>query len=154
MRRLQGNLTYLAALADRKVGQVPPCPAYLMPPPLNLGIKMRAPTASDSTEKAPDPDADREEKDRVLTADREERDKLMKELYKKLQAQFPGIDPRREPAFPMSNSGAQQQQHNAQRQGGPGGGQSSNQGSPAPTPQAQRSGHTPTSQVMQMHQQQ
>lgn len=143
MRRLQGNLTYLAALADRKVGQVPPCPAHLMPPPLNLSIKMRSPTAPgpDSNENPSEPDS---EKDRLLTADREERDKLLKELYRKLQAQFPGIDPRREPAYAMPNQG-QQQQHNNQRSGGPGGGgPASTQGSPAANPQAQRSGQTPT----------
>ncbi|KAH8912175.1 hypothetical protein BR93DRAFT_63745 [Coniochaeta sp. PMI_546] len=145
MRRLQGNLTYLAALADRKVGQVPPCPAHLMPPPLNLSIKMRSPTApgADPNENPSAPDPEREEKDRLLTADREERDKLLKELYKKLQAQFPGIDPRREPAFAMPNPGAQQP-HNGQRQAGPGAGPSSNQGSPAPNPQGHRSGQTPT----------
>lgn len=146
MRRLQGNLTYLAALADRKVGQVPLCPAHLMPPPLNLSIKMRSPTASGAapSEKTSEPDPEREEKERLLTADREERDKLMKELYKKLQAQFPGIDPRREPAFAIPNPNAQQP-NNGQRLGGPqSGGPSSNQGSPAPAPQAQRSGQTPT----------
>ncbi|KAB5554645.1 hypothetical protein GE09DRAFT_1121875 [Coniochaeta sp. 2T2.1] len=143
MRRLQGNLTYLAALADRKVGQVPTCPAHLMPPPLNLGIKMRLPTPEDATE----PDPEREEKEKALAADREERDKLMKELYKKLQAQFPGIDPRREPAFAVPGA---QQQPSGQRPGAPGGGSSSNQGSPAPTPQTQRSGQIPTSQAGHM----
>lgn len=146
MRRLQGNLTYLAALADRKVGQVPLCPAHLMPPPLNLNIKMRSPTtsAADSSEKQSEPDPEREEKDRLLTADRQERDKLMKELYKKLQALFPGIDPRREPAYAIANPGVQQQ-NNSQRPGGPqSGGPSPHQGSPAPAPQAQRPGQTPT----------
>jgi len=138
MRRLQGNLTYLAALADRKVGQVPTCPAHLMPPPLNLSIKMRAPAPDDAS----GTDPNKEEMDRALEADREERDQLLKELYKKLQAQFPGIDPRREPAFVVP--GAQQPQ-NGQRPVGVS--STSNQGSPAPTPQAQRPGQTPNSQA-------
>lgn len=107
---------------------------------------MKAPSASDSSEKPSDPDPEQEEKDSLLTADREERDKFIRELYKKLQAQFPGIDPRREPAYPMPNPG-QQQLHNGQRPGGPNGGPngnpSSTQGSPGATPQAQRSGQTP-----------
>jgi hypothetical protein len=137
MRRLQGNLTFLASLADRKgAAQIPQGPPYLAPPPLNLRIKMRSPTTStapDSSDKQPDPDPGREEEDQQLMADREDRDKLLKELYKKLQAQFPGVDPRKEPAFPHP---AKQQPQNGQRPGVPGTGHSSNQGSPAPTPQA------------------
>ena len=34
----------MAALADRKPEvKVPPCPAYLSAPPLNLALKLRAP---------------------------------------------------------------------------------------------------------------
>lgn len=32
-------------------------------------------------------------------ADREERDKAIKDLYRRLQAVFPGFDPKKEPAF-------------------------------------------------------
>lgn len=67
----------------------------------------------------------------------------MKDLYKKLQALFPGIDPRKEPAYAISNPGAQQP-NNGQRPGGPqSGGPLSNQGSPAPAPAAQRPGQPP-----------
>jgi hypothetical protein len=157
MRRLQGNLTYLAALADRKVGQVPLCPAHLMPPQLNLSVRMRSPRAqgTESSAKSTEPDPEREEKDRLLTADREERDKLLKELYKKLQALFPGIDPRREPAFAIPNpnpNAAAQQAHNGQRQSGPVGGPLSNQGSPVAGAQAQRPGQL-SSQPTPMQQQ-
>lgn len=90
MRRLQGNLSYLAALADRKASiQIPPCPSYLTPPPLNRNLKIKNPPAgSDSNDRKTDP-----------IADREERIKLMTELYTKLQSLFPGVDPKREPAF-------------------------------------------------------
>jgi hypothetical protein len=127
MRRLQGNLTYMAALADRKGGQVPECPAHLMPPPLNLSIKMKASPAmqGESPEKQVDPNVDREE-----------RDKLLKDLYKQLQALFPGIDPRKEPAYqvPPNARGPGQQQINQRPMGG------NPQGSPPPPNQMQRPG--------------
>lgn len=131
MRRLQGNLTYLASLADRKVSQPqPPCPAYLTPPPLNLNIKMRAQTVppADPSENLPEPNEDRKD-----------RNEFLKELYDKLQALFPGFDPKKEPAFPMAANRPQSVQ-NGQRPGGPGAGQNShsNQGSPAPMVQAQQ----------------
>lgn len=86
MRRLQANLAYLAALADRKTVQVPPAPAYLMPPPLNLSLKLRAPKSASDGEVRKDP-----------IADREERDKTLKDMYARLQAMFPGVDPKKEP---------------------------------------------------------
>ncbi|KAK3390218.1 hypothetical protein B0H63DRAFT_108655 [Podospora didyma] len=127
MRRLQTNLAYLAALADRKPSvQVPACPAYLMPPPLNLNLKLRIPpsTSDDPNEKPLDP-----------SSDREERDKVMKDLYKKLQALFPGIDPRKEPppASQMARTAPNQhpnQQGAIRAQNGTGS-QGSSHGSPA-----------------------
>lgn len=88
MRRLQGNLSFLAALADRKGNvHVPPHPAYLAPPPWNLSIKLRKPaTAPPQSDAKLDP-----------IADREERVKYISELYLKLQALFPGVDPKTEP---------------------------------------------------------
>ncbi|KAK0714873.1 hypothetical protein B0H67DRAFT_226551 [Lasiosphaeris hirsuta] len=136
MRRLQANLTYMAALADRKSQQAPPCPAYLMPPPLNLSIRLRVPQSmpDESSEKPPDPNADRGD-----------RDKLLKDLYRRLQALFPGIDPRKEPAtqVPNQRAGAPGQHHPSQgvmkaqpnQNGQMMGGQGSNHGSPAPGPQ-------------------
>ncbi|GKT45629.1 uncharacterized protein ColSpa_05810 [Colletotrichum spaethianum] len=90
MRRLQANLAYLAALADRKGNvQVPPSPAYLSSPPLNMTLKIRNSTPpGDIPENNPDPVADREERSKYLT-----------ELYTKLQALFPNADPKKEPAF-------------------------------------------------------
>ena len=129
MRRLQANLTYLAALADRKTHvSAPACPAYLTPPLLTLSIKMRA--------AAPAPGEAAESSD--PTADRLERDKVIKELYRRLQTLFPGIDPKKEPASQMGGP------RPAGQPPGPGGGKGSNgqmsagpssaHGSPAPGP--------------------
>jgi hypothetical protein len=98
LRRLNANLQFLAALADRK-NKHPPCPAILTPPPLNLTLKVRA--QPDGPDNAPD----QQKFDAV--ADRLERDKHLKELYRKLQALFTGIDPRKEPAY--GNMGQPQQ---------------------------------------------
>ncbi|KAK4125942.1 hypothetical protein N657DRAFT_568312 [Parathielavia appendiculata] len=135
MRRLQANLTYMFALADRKKG-VPPSPAYLTPPPLNLQLKLKLPpsTPDDPMERPEDP-----------IADRVERDQLLKSLYKKLQSLYPGIDPNKEPPA-QPPAGARPSVGNANAAGakglngtepnhlGGGGQQGSNQNSPAPTP--------------------
>ncbi|RTE82843.1 hypothetical protein BHE90_002620 [Fusarium euwallaceae] len=96
MRRLQANLSYMAALADRKPEvKVPPCPAYLSAPPLNLTLKLKAPALGpDGAENKIDP-----------VADREERDKSIKDLYSRLQAAFPTIDPKKEPVYRMNTQG-------------------------------------------------
>ncbi|KAK1752122.1 hypothetical protein QBC47DRAFT_66445 [Echria macrotheca] len=137
MRRLHTNLAYMAALADRKSLQAPPAPGYLMPPPLNLKLKLRVPQtiAEDSSEKPPDPNLDREE-----------RDQMLKDLYKKLQALFPGVDPRKEQPSggPNSRAAATSQQpnmakgQNGQVMGAPG----SNHGSPASAPPAHKTPQT------------
>ncbi|KAF9870329.1 glutamine repeat protein-1 [Colletotrichum karsti] len=90
MRRLQANLAYLAALADRKGNvQVPPSPAYLSSPPLNMALKVRVSTPpGDVPENNPDP-----------MTDRQERSSYLSDLYTKLQALFPNVDPKKEPAF-------------------------------------------------------
>lgn len=90
MRRLQANLAYLAALADRKGSvPVPTSPAYLSSPPLNMTLKVRLqPAPGETPESNPDP-----------VADREERCKYLSELYGKLQRLFPNADPKKEPAY-------------------------------------------------------
>ncbi|KAK7403665.1 hypothetical protein QQX98_010547 [Neonectria punicea] len=92
MRRLQANLSYMAALADRKPEvKAPPCPAYLSAPPLNLSLKLRPLAATpDGSENNIDP-----------VADRDERDRSIKDLYTRLQAVFPGFDPKKEPLYRM-----------------------------------------------------
>lgn len=96
MRRLQANLSYMAALADRKPEvKVPPCPAYLNAPPLNLSAKLRPPEI-EGIENNIDP-----------VADREERNNSIKDLYSRLQAAFPGFDPKKEPVFRANAQGGQ-----------------------------------------------
>ncbi|PFH56212.1 hypothetical protein XA68_16890 [Ophiocordyceps unilateralis] len=87
MRRLQANLSYMATLADRKPEvKVPPCPAYLSAPPLNLALPVRTPDGVDLGDLDP-------------AADRVEREQIIRELYGRLQAAFPGFDPKKEPSF-------------------------------------------------------
>lgn len=110
MRRLQANLSFMAAMADRKPdAKVPPCPAFLSAPPLNLTLRPRAqPSSAEGTDTKVDP-----------STDREQRDKSIKELYARLQAVFPGFDPKKEPPYRMPAAG---------KAGNPLG-----QGSPAPS---------------------
>ncbi|ENH73799.1 hypothetical protein FOC1_g10011118 [Fusarium oxysporum f. sp. cubense race 1] len=98
MRRLQANLSYMAALADRKPEvKVPPCPAYLTAPALTLSLKLRVPAVGpEGADNNIDP-----------VADREERNNSIRDLYSRLQAVFPGIDPKREPAYRMNTQGGQ-----------------------------------------------
>lgn len=106
MRRLQGNLAYLAALADRKGNvHVPAHPAYLSAPSLNLALKTRAQNAGSGTGGS-DNTTD-------VMADREERHRDMVEQYAKLQALFPGVDPNKEPAIQQRPQGQGQQQQGA-----------------------------------------
>ncbi|KAI0482861.1 hypothetical protein GGR56DRAFT_211160 [Xylariaceae sp. FL0804] len=92
MRRISTNLSYLATLADRKSNTAAqPCPAYLKAPPLNTSIKLRQVQGPDSTEVASE------------TTDREETAKYIAELYKKLQALYPGVDPNKEPPNAISS---------------------------------------------------
>ncbi len=103
MRRLQANLSYMATLADRKPdAKAPPCPAYLTAPNLNLSLRLRAqPLVPEGSDTKID-----------SLKDREERDQAMKDLYARLQACYPGIDPTKEPAFRGAGTG--------QKQGNPG----------------------------------
>ncbi|KAI0390967.1 hypothetical protein F5Y17DRAFT_442492 [Xylariaceae sp. FL0594] len=86
MRRLQTNLSYLAALADKErkpAQQSQPHPLYLKAPTLNTNVRLRQ--AQDGSEAKTD------------APDREETAKYLAELYKKLQALFPDVDPNKEP---------------------------------------------------------
>lgn len=103
MRRLQANLSYMATMADRKPEtKLPPCPAYLTAPNLTLSVKLRAqPIVPEGGDFKID-----------SVTDREERDLAIKELYGRLAACYPGIDPSKEPAFRQPGMG--------QKQGNPG----------------------------------
>jgi hypothetical protein len=94
MRRLQTNLSYLAALADKKGAlQAPPCPMYLKPPPLHTKVKLRPMPMQN-------PDgADGKTEAKPEASDREETAKYMTDLYTKLQGLYPDIDSSKEPTY-------------------------------------------------------
>jgi hypothetical protein len=89
MRRLQGNLAYLAQLADKKTsGQAAAHPSYMKPPPLSTKVRTRpmpAPEGSDGKTVEP--------------ASREETAKYFHELYTRLQNLYPGVDYNKEPSL-------------------------------------------------------
>ncbi|KAG7149740.1 hypothetical protein HYQ46_001341 [Verticillium longisporum] len=77
MRRLQGNLSYLATMVDRdrKPATLPPSPALI-----RLELTRRPKSLNPMV-------------------DREQRQKLMVELYTQLQGLYPGVDPKKEPTY-------------------------------------------------------
>ncbi|KAL3421077.1 hypothetical protein PVAG01_07522 [Phlyctema vagabunda] len=88
MRRLQCNLAYLAAIADRShkpSSQIPPHPGIMSAPPTR---KPNSPSTGSPVNA--DVKSDHGEGD-------EERDTTLKELYERLQALFPGVDPKKDP---------------------------------------------------------
>lgn len=91
MRRLQANLAYLAAIADRShkpLNQIPPHPAWMSAPPMpDQAQTTDSPIDSMSTISS------------------------LQESYKKLHALFPGVDPKREP--PMASQGQKAGPHGA-----------------------------------------
>jgi hypothetical protein len=88
MSRLKANLTYMAALADRKPDvKVAESPAYLTPPALNLTLRLRTPAETPDVKFDP--------------AERESRAQSIKDLYSQLQAAFPGVNPKKEPQRPQ-----------------------------------------------------
>ncbi|ATZ51742.1 hypothetical protein BCIN_07g03270 [Botrytis cinerea B05.10] len=109
MRRLQSNLAYLAAIADRShkpAAQIPSHPAIMFAPTLTYKpahtIPISAPTNDD------DPASKPEE-------GHEDRREILKEAYERLQALYPGVDPKKDtPAGPpnaTNRAQAQAQQH-------------------------------------------
>ncbi|TGJ78550.1 hypothetical protein E0Z10_g10211, partial [Xylaria hypoxylon] len=88
--QLQTNLAYLAGLADKERKPTQPSqpyPAYLKPPPLNTSIKLRQVQAQEGSEA------------KTVSIDREETTKYIGELYRRLQALYPDIDPNKEPSM-------------------------------------------------------
>jgi hypothetical protein len=86
MRRLQGNLAYLAQLADKKTsGQAAAHPSWMKPPPLSAKVKIRSLPGPDGSESKTEP------------GNREETIKYFNELYTKLQNLYPGVDYNKEP---------------------------------------------------------
>ncbi|OWO97792.1 hypothetical protein B2J93_8903 [Marssonina coronariae] len=111
MRRLQSNLAYLAAIADRShkpSSQIPPHPAILVAPGLNPKPVAGAGAA------AADSAAGNEEMGEQASAD-ESRGALLREQYKQLQALFPGVEVKKEAPIQAGNPAlrAQAQPHGA-----------------------------------------
>lgn len=95
MRRLQSNLAYLAAIADRShkpSSQIPPHPAIMYAPAITTKpLKIAAlDSPSDETKKE---DGDEKKPEELQEENRVE---LLKDQYKKLADLFPGVDPRKE----------------------------------------------------------
>lgn len=95
MKRLQSNLAYLAAIADRShkpSSQIPPHPAIMSAPPLSPRPLKAESKANSPQTNSPEPkkeDAEEIYKPEGLDDDHGE---SLKEQYGKLQALFPGVD--------------------------------------------------------------
>ncbi|KAF4610364.1 hypothetical protein G7Y89_g15756 [Cudoniella acicularis] len=128
MRRLQSNLAYLAAIADRShkpSSQIPAHPAIMTAPPLTP--KPSNPTTSSSPKAEPKKEETEEKKPEEAEEDRLE---ILKDQYKRLQELFPGVDPKKEPTMQAPNPAARtqaQQQAAQQPQKQPGQGLDQNQ---------------------------
>lgn len=127
MRRLQSNLAYLAAIADRAhkpSSQIPPHPAIMSAPPLVLHLNPAADTlktdadSSKAKGEAGETQKEGKEKPKGLGGEtREERIEMLKEQYKRLQALFPDADPKKDPPIQrISEASRQQMQAKAQVQ--------------------------------------
>lgn len=133
MRRLQGNLAYLAAIADRShkpSSQIPAHPQIMSAPP--LAPKNSQPKSPSTALSSDGPKKEEPEDKKHSPEDAEEdRGEIIKDLYKKLQALFPGVDPKKEPPMPGVPSAAQRAQMQAaqKQQGQQGGGQVGGTGS-------------------------
>jgi hypothetical protein len=126
MRRLQGNLAYLAAIADRShkpSSQIPAHPQVVSAPPLGpRSSSLSSPNAVSSSPSALDPskseDNKEEMKEGALTVEANDVDRpeRLKELYKRLQALFPGVDPKKEQSIQQMNNAAMRARAQAQAQ--------------------------------------
>ena len=118
MRRLQANLAYLAAIADKshKPGaQAPTHPAILTPPPL---VPKPASTISPSAITESKKEDGEDQKDTIPIEDRGERIETLKTQYKKLQEMFPDVDPKKEVSVQQANAAAKSQQTGTPQQAG------------------------------------
>jgi len=116
MRRLQANLAYLAAIADRShkpSSQIPTHPAIMVAPPL---VPKPQPTSAINSPSADLKKDESEEKD--VVEDREARVETLKAQYKKLQELFPGVDPKKDSTAQPSNGPPAQKPQPGQGQAG------------------------------------
>ncbi|KAG0649303.1 hypothetical protein D0Z07_4433 [Hyphodiscus hymeniophilus] len=119
MRRLQGNLAYLAAIADRShkpSSQIPAHPAVMSAPPLGPRSK-KDPVSSPSIEtKIGNVDEDKKPENTESPEDSENRAETLKDQYKRLQALFPGVDPKHDTQAQSANAAARAQAQAKQKQ--------------------------------------
>lgn len=111
MRRLQANLAYLAAIADKshKPGaQAPTHPAIITAPPLVSKPASSTTTSTTTTDSEVKKEEGDEKKDLLITEDRVERIETLKSQYKRLQEMFPDVDPKKEGQAAGSGKGAGQ----------------------------------------------
>lgn len=133
MRRLQANLAYLAAIADRShkpSSQIPPHPAIISAPPLSplppkTQTKQSPKTSPNQNNNAKNDQAQSSENvdgatnsathstDIYSWEETEDRLETLKTLYARLQTLFPGVDPKKEPPIQAMSKNAQ---HNGQAQ--------------------------------------
>lgn len=116
MRRLQSNLAYLAAIADRShkpSSQIPAHPAIMTAPSITTKpfASIPVPPAPAAAGGSPGNEAKKEEADELKPEDHnEDRAEGLRDLYKRLQDLFPGVDFKKEPQMPAANPAARQQQ--------------------------------------------
>jgi hypothetical protein len=133
MRRLQANLAYLAAIADRShkpSSQIPPHPAIISAPPLsplppkiqikqspkaspnqNPNVKSESTTSSETANGATNGTAAAGDSEET-----EDRLETLKALYTRLQALFPGVDPKKKGQAQRQNTNPAQNQMSGQGQ--------------------------------------
>jgi hypothetical protein len=155
MRRLQANLAYLAAIADRShkpSSQIPPHPAIISAPPLsplspkfsmkqspkaspnqNANIKVESTSSSETANGAAN--GTLVDLDAGGSEETEARAETIKALYTRLQALFPGVDPKKEPPIQAMNKNAQQKGQAQRQNTNPGQNQMPGQGQGAVKPQ-------------------
>jgi len=115
MRRLQSNLAYLAAIADRShkpSSQIPPHPAIMTAPSITSKPALKFPFPDETETKEEDSDAKKKENMEELDEDRVE---VLKDQYKKLQDLFPGVDFKKDAQMAAARQQAGQKQADQQK---------------------------------------
>lgn len=119
MRRIQYNLSYLAAIADRShkpSSQTPPHPAIISAPQLESIKRMKA-ARREEARKEENSTVKIEGENKGENGDEEEEDgpEELKKMYAQLQTLFPGVDPRKEPPVPQPGGMKSQQPQQPQQ---------------------------------------
>ncbi|TVY53077.1 hypothetical protein LCER1_G006595 [Lachnellula cervina] len=115
MRRLQSNLAYLAAIADRShkpSSQIPPHPAIMTAPSITSKPPLKFPFPDESETKEEDSSEKKKEKEEEPDEDRVE---VLKDQYKRLQDLFPGVDFKKDAQMAAARQQASQKQADQQK---------------------------------------